>query len=413
MPAAIGEPVRTNVQHTVQTLLDSLVNSGLERGLQAAAYLDGSIVVDAWAGVADAATCRPVTGETLFSVFSVTKGITATVIHMLADRGHLAYDAPVAAFWPEFALHGKDRITIRHVLTHTAGIPQMPDGVETASLANWETMCRTVASLRPLWEPGTRTGYHALTYGWILGEVARRVDGRPIAQIVQDDICQPLGINSLFFGLPDAREPDVAVLERLPTHASSALYAKLGKVARGHYGWRTLFRRVMKAVEHASTRKALGLRPDSPAIAVSSEVYNRPDVRRASLPASGGLMNARAIARHYAVLACGVVDGVHLLSPECIQRALALQTEDVDLVLGVAVRKGLGYVLGGPLSPMGARITAFGHPGAGGSIGFADPAYRFAFGLTKNRLTTSPASEDTAYLVARAVREALSIPEAG
>lgn len=398
-----------NVQHVVQTLLDHLVDSGLERGLQVAAYLDGRLIVDAWAGIADACTGRPVTGETLFSTFSVTKGITATVIHLLTERGQIGYDTPVAAFWPEFAAHGKERITIRHVLTHTAGIPRMPDGVEPESLGDWDAMCRAVATLRPLWEPGTRTGYHALTYGWILGEVARRVDGRPIARIVQDDICRPLGISSLYFGVPESREPDVAVLEQRPTRFRSDVHAKLVKLAHSDQRWRVVFKRALRAIEDVATRQAHVVRPEALIIATSTAVYNRPSVRRASLPASGGIMNARALARHYAALACGEVDGIRLLSPESIRFVSTLQTDDVDAVLGWPMRKGLGYVLGDQFSPMG--VTGFGHPGAGGAIGFADPAHRFAFALLKNRMTTRPTSEDIAYLVALAVREALGIQQ--
>ena len=400
-----------DAQERVQTLLDDLVRRDVERGVQAAAYLDGTLVVDAWAGVADAVTGRLVGGDTLFTVFSVTKGITATVIHLLAARDQLTYDTPVADVWPEFAAHGKDRITVRHVLTHTAGIPQMPPDVNPGRLCDWEGMCGAIAALRPLWEAGTQTGYHSWTFGWILGEVARRVDGRPIAQIVQEDVCRPLGIDSLYFGIPDAAEPHVAVLEDAPARRLPDLSRKVAKLARGHYGWRTIVRRAVTGMGTATHRNKLARAAEPPAIASSSAVYNRPDVRRATLPAGGGIMNARALARHYAAQAGGTEDGTVLLTPERVRLASALQTDEVDLVLGVAMRKGLGYLLGGPFSPMGERITAFGHPGAGGSIGFADPAYRFAFGLTKNRMTARAATEDTAYLVAREVRRALGIPE--
>src|SRR5579871_3955001 len=181
----------SEIQARVQAALDDLVASGVEAGLQVAAYLGEELIVDAWAGVADSSTGRLVDGDTLFTVFSTTKGITATVIHLLADRQLLDYDQPVAAYWPEFAAHGKQRITLRHVLTHTAGVPHMPAGAGPAEICDWAWVCREIAALTPLWEPGTRAGYHALTYGWILGEVARRVDGRTIARIVQDEIAAP------------------------------------------------------------------------------------------------------------------------------------------------------------------------------------------------------------------------------
>lgn len=209
----------TYLQTRVQTLLDQFVERDVERGLQVAAYLNGELVVDAWAGIADPATGRPVDGETLFTVWSAGKGVAATVIHLLVERGLLGYDTLVASVWPAFGTHGKQAITVQHVLTHTAGIPQIPEGVSPAELLDWETMCQRITELAPLWPPGTATGYHAMTYGWLVGEVARRVDGRPFAQIVQQEICEPLGISSLFFGIPDRVEPRVAVLEEVaPRH---------------------------------------------------------------------------------------------------------------------------------------------------------------------------------------------------
>ena len=370
----------TDVQTAVQTLLDDLISSGVERGLQAAAYLNGECVVDAWAGIADAGSGQPVNGDTLFTVFSSTKGVTSTVMHLLAERGVLDYDAPIATYWPAFAANGKEGITVRHALTHAAGIPQRPTGVPPT---DWDGMCREIAALTPLWEPGTQHGYHAGTFGWILGETARRVDGRPIQQIVREDICRPIGIeDSLFFGIPDAVEPRVATLEN-----------------------------------DASITNAPAAPPDSligRAMPNSKEyyaLYNRPEMRRAVQPAGGGIMSARALARHYAALVGNGVDGVRLLTPERVQTATALQTDAKDVVIGLPMRRGLGYMLGGPVSPMSARITAFGHAGYGGSIGFADPDHRFAFALTKNRLAFSLPEQSTVNKVASAVRAALGIPE--
>lgn len=373
----------TDAQERVQAIIDELTVSGAERGLQVAAYHDGELVVDAWAGVADPATGRPVDGDTLFTVFSVTKGIVATAAHILADRGRLDYDAPIARSWPEFGAHGKDSVTVRQALCHTAGVPQMPEGVTPEDICDWDRMCAAIAAEAPLWPPGTRTGYHAYTWGWIVGEVMRRADGRPVARIIQDEICAPLGIDSLFLGISDAAEPRVAPLE--------------------DGGW--------LAMQHALPPDALLLRAIPLPVTPSAAVHNRPDVRRAVIPAGGGIMNARAIARHYAALAGDGPGGVRLLSPERVRLATALQTDEVDLALGTPVRKGLGYFLGGPQSAMGNRISAFGHPGVGGAIGFADPEHRFAFGLAKNRLTVSAPGEDVAGRLARAIRESLGIPE--
>lgn len=374
----------TDVQAQVQSCLDDLVGRGVERGLQVAAYLDGEQVVDAWAGVADPATGMPVDGETLFTVFSCTKGVTATVIHQLAERGVLDYDTVVAAYWPEFGAHGKERITVRHVLSHTAGVPQMPAGGQPTDMADWDGICRKIADLTPLWEPGTATGYHGLTYGFILGEVARRVDGRAIAQIVQEDICQPLGIASLFFGVPDAAESRVAPLENDRTIDDAPAPPP-----------DSYFERAM------------------PGLRFSNVSFNLPEIRRASIPAAGGIMNARSLARHYAALVGDGVYGVRLLTQDRVKIATTLQTDADDLVLGMPGRKALGYTLGGPLSPFSVRITAFGHSGYGGATGFADPEYRLAFALARNRLAFAAPDESAANIVASAVRAALDIPEVG
>jgi CubicO group peptidase (beta-lactamase class C family) len=373
-----------DVQSRVQTLLNQLVERDAERGLQVAAYFNGELVVDAWAGVADLATGRKVDAETLFTVWSCGKGVAATVIHLLVERGLLTYDTPLASVWPEFGAHGKQAITIRHMLTHTAGIPQIPDAISPADLLDWATMCQRVADLEPMWPPGTVMAYHAMTYGWLVGEVAQRVDGRPFATIVEQEICAPLGIDSLFFGISDAVAPHVAVLEEVAAPSAPAI----------------------------PPPDILTLPVAPPWRAPSSVWANQLAVQRACLPSSGAIMNARSLARHYAALASPALDGVCLLPPKRIQQASALQLEARDRVLGVSVRRALGYHLGEPQSAMGARSTVFGHAGAGGSFGFADPAYQFAFALTKNRMWNTAPGDDTAFLVAREVRRALGISEA-
>jgi CubicO group peptidase (beta-lactamase class C family) len=394
----------TQVQDQVQALLDDLVDSGVERGLQVAAYLGEDLVVDAWAGVADPATGRPVDGEMLFTVFSATKGITATAIHLLAERGKLDYDTPVATYWPEFGSNGKQSITVRHVLTHTAGILQMPEGVGPGDLGDWDGLCRGIAGLSPLWEPGTHTGYHALTFGWILGELARRVDGRSFARFLQEEICTPLGIADFYLGIPDAVEPRVAMLEGTPLAAQPP----------GPAPW--------PAVVAAGTLAPDLLTPQvlAPLAVPSSflpeeEIFNRPAVRRAVIPAGGGIANARALARHYAALAYGELAGVRLLSEERIRLVSALQTEEVDIALGAPIRKGLGYWLDIDQSqrPVAGASATFGHPGHGGTFAFADPSCRFAFALTKNRITAGSDEYAMPIRVAAEVRRALGLTAHG
>ena len=373
-----------DVNGRVTAALEELIASGVESGLQVAAWHRGRQVVDAWAGLADVETGRPVDGDTLFTSFSCTKGVTATAIHMLVERGVLAYDEPVAAHWPEFARRGKQGITIRHVLTHRAGVPQMPEGTTPALMADWEHMCGAIAALEPLWEPGTRTGYHAYTFGWILGEVIRRADGRSINRFTQEEICAPLGLDGIHLGVSGADEARVARLVDGP-----------------------------RADAPPPPPDALILRAIPPAVGILAAPYNEPAVRRAALPAHGGLMSARALARLYAALGNGgELDGARLLPEERVRTATRTQTEELDLVIQQPVRKALGYLQSGPISAMGPRASAFGHPGAGGAIGFADPEREFAFALTKSSLTAgAEPGTSAAEVIGALVRRELGFPD--
>jgi CubicO group peptidase (beta-lactamase class C family) len=303
----------------------------------------------------------------------MTKGLVATCLHLLVDRGQAEYDAPIATYWPEFAANGKGSATLRHALTHATGVPQMPDGVTPQMMTDWAAMCTAIAGHAPLWTPGTTIAYHAWTFGWIIGEIVRRIDGRSLAQYAREELCQPLGIEAFYLGIPDAAEPRVA---RLRQHASS-----------------------LDATRHFSD---LGRRVMPPHV-TTAEVVNRPDIRRASIPGGGGIMNACAVARHYATLAgSGAIDGVRLLSPERIGIISALQTDAVDQVLGGPARKALGYQLADD-----PRATGFGHGGNGGSLGYADPARGLAFGLTKNLMRNDAPGQGIADAVSSAVKRYL------
>ena len=372
--------MHTALNDIVQQLLDSLVASGEEVGLQVAAYVDGELVVDAWAGIADETTSQPVTGDTLFTCWSTTKGFAATCLHLLADRGKIDYDTPIATYWPEFAASGKAAITVRHALTHTAGIPQMPVGVTPEMMTDWHAMCAAIATHAPLWTPGTKVGYHAWTFGWLIGELVHRVDGRSLAQFAQEELCRPLGITDFYLGIPDEVAVRVAPLRQ----ESDPL---------AHLAPEDLTLQIMPPqVTHA-------------------DVVNRPEFRRASIPGGGGIMNARAIARHYAMLAGhGIVNGLRLLSPQRIDLIRTCQTGGIPGFLGGVSRFGLGYGLGGDMAEgadiaMGRSGGEFGHGGNGGSLGFADPARKFSFGLTKNlmRYWDTP-QKSTAYRVAETLR---------
>src|SRR4051812_38340750 len=215
----------------VQAVLDEMIETGPEVGLQVAAYHRGELVVDTWAGVADFATGRPIDGDTVFVTFSVSKGVTATIAHLLAERGQLDYDAPIADVWPAFAAHGKERITARHALAHQAGLAHLPIDLRPEDVIDWDRMCAILEDATPAWEPGTKTGYHALTFGWLVGELIHRADGRPIERILAEDVCAPLGIDSLWFGMPESAAARLARLEFEPVPPADALPADYAVLA--------------------------------------------------------------------------------------------------------------------------------------------------------------------------------------
>jgi CubicO group peptidase (beta-lactamase class C family) len=370
----------------VQAALDAALRQHGEVGLQVAAYQGDRLVLDLAAGVADAATQSVVTSDTLFPVFSVTKGVTATAVHVQVSRGLLDYSRPIADYWPEFAKHGKGAATVMDALTHRVGIPQMPDGITPELMTDWDYMVERVADLEPVWEPGTRTGYHAYTYGWIAGELVRRSDPRhrPFGAFVQEEICAPLGITDLWLGIPDEAEARVATLVDLPAAAASS-----GLAAR-----------------------AL---PDH--LATSQAVFGRPDVRRSCHPGAGGIMNARSLARMYAMLAGGgALGGVRILSREVATSVGNLETDDErDAVLLKVVRKGRGFYTYHPNAPdvsglMPSRNPGnFGHPGAGGSTGWADPSLGLGVAVLKNRMYPSAMESSGHLLLIRdAIYEALA-----
>ncbi len=376
--------VVSEAQNAVQAVLDEYVSTGGEMGLQAAAYLDGRQVVDAWAGVADLETGRPYDGDTLTTVFSVTKGVASTAVHLLAERGQIRYDEVVANYWPEFGVNGKEMVTVGQALSHQAGIPQVPAGIGPTDLMDWDRVVKAVALEIPLWVPGTAPGYHSITHGWIVGGLVEAVDGRRIDRFVREELLAPIGMADHFYlGLPESEDGRLA-----PLTMDDVLRADASPVPESY------------------ARLAV-----PPAFYPLGDSANLTEVRRAVVPGYGGIATARALARLYAVMISGV-DGVRLFPDERVRAMSALQTDAWDLVLDAADPKGIGYFLGRPDSPMGTRISTFGHPGYGGSIAFADPDYGFAFALVKNRLRgDSPDSRSVAMDAARAVRLSLDIPE--
>jgi CubicO group peptidase (beta-lactamase class C family) len=351
------------LQQQVQKTIDELVESGTERGVQVAVYRDGEQVVDAVAGVADPDSGRPVDAGTVFYNFSIVKGATATVVHLLAERGRFGYDTPVAELWPEFAAHGKQAVTVRQVLDHTAGVPGIPLDTTIEDLCDWDRICAAVADAELWWEPGTKVGYHAYTFGYILGEVVRRATGKRISQVLREEVAGPLGVaDELWFGMPPAEHHRLARLEDEPGAAEAA------------------------AQMMASLPPDLPMLRSAPMELFPNAAFgNRPDTLAADIPA-GGKTSARAIARMYAAL-LGEVDGVRLLPPERVAEATAVSSSGVDEVFGMPTTWGLGYGIGGPAGDAQRAPTVFGLGGVGGSFACGDTATGIAWAVTKNRVS--------------------------
>src|SRR5215204_5017654 len=203
-----------DVQQQVQEAIDQLIESEAERGLQVAVYHQGELVVDAVAGVADPATGRPVVLDTVFYTFSVGKAMASTLVHMLVERDMFGYDTRIVELWPEFGAHGKETVTVRHVLTHTAGVPGVPADTTPEDLCDWDKMCSVIADTKPWWEPGTKVAYHAYTFGYIVGELVRPATGKPISQVLREEIAEPLGVNDeLYVGVPESHHGLLARVE--------------------------------------------------------------------------------------------------------------------------------------------------------------------------------------------------------
>jgi CubicO group peptidase (beta-lactamase class C family) len=329
-------------------------------GAAVALYRDGRPVVDLWGGVADPADGRPWAADTVATVFSCSKGLLAVLANMAIQRGLLDADRAVSAYWPEFAAVGKDTITVRQVLSHQAGLPHVEGTFTLDEALSWDPVVEALAGEAPQWPPGTRHGYHMRSFGWLTGEILRRVTGLPPDRLLAEWLVDPLGL-SLWYGIPDA---EVARCARLipPAPTGIDLAAVFG--------------------------------PDSLSLKVFTgpsdlfhydEMWNTAQLRRAVIPSSGGIGDARSLARLYA--ACvGDVDGVgRVLSPSTIAVASEPQVFGTDAILGVPSAWGLGFAVG-PFLPQTAGPASFGHPGAGGSTAFADPDPSIGFAYVMNRM---------------------------
>lgn len=335
-----------------------------EVGAACCVHRDGEVVVDLWGGLADRDSGRPWRGDTPVLVFSSSKGLSAIVVHRLIERGLLELDAPIARHWPEFAARGKQGITLRDVLCHRSALAAVDGELTLEQVLAWHPVCAALAAQAPNWEPGQGHGYHARSFGWILGELVRRVTGRSLGTVFADEVARPLGLDC-WIGLPAAESPRVATVYGPPEPTDPEAIALREKFM----GPDTLLGRV---IEGPSRLFSYG------------DMWNRPDVRAAEMPSSNGIATARALSRCYAAT-LAPVDGVRLLAPETLAAATVSHAEGPDRVLLMPTRFALGFALP-PMLGEACPEGSFGHPGAGGSLGFADPARGLAFGYAMNQM---------------------------
>ncbi|GEC05387.1 serine hydrolase [Streptomyces spinoverrucosus] len=336
-----------------------------ELGAAVTVVVDGVTVVDLWGGWADPARTRPWERDTLVNVWSTSKGAVALCAHLLADRGLLDLDAPVATYWPEFAAAGKEKVLVRHLLSHRAGLSGLREPHAFADLCDWEVTTRRLAAMAPWWEPGTRSGYHALTYGHLVGEVVRRASGLLPGAFLEREVTGPLGID-FTIGLPEkdaGRAADLTHRRAAPSTEQASIFSQLAPAALA-----------------ALTNPAVG-----------AAEANTPEWRAAEIPAANGHGTARAVAALYGILAGrGPYGGRRALSPEAAERVREGQGSCRDLVLGAGLGRdteaGLGLWLSGPHGSYGPNPRAFGHDGFGGSCGLADPEAGVSLGYVMNRM---------------------------
>jgi CubicO group peptidase (beta-lactamase class C family) len=365
---------------------------------------DGRTVVDLWGGVADAATGAPYTDDTLQLVFSTTKGATAVCANLLAQRGELDVEAPVTEYWPEFGQAGKADVPVRWLMGHRAGLPYVNAPIELDACLAWDPAVEALAAMEPLWEPGTAHGYHAVTYGWLVGEVVRRISGRSLGRFFADEVAGPLGLE-FWIGLPADQEPRVAPLTNRGLRRDEAEGDQTE-------GLSDLVSQIEQFLGPGSML-ALALGGGSTMPFIGNGVFNRPEVRAAEVPAANGVTNARSLARMYAAVV-GPVEGVSdgpLLTSEQVEAAATTQTQGADRVLMFETTFGLGFMTSSEFSPYGSTAS-FGHAGAGGSVGFADPENGLGFGYVMNRTMTNMSGDPRSRGLVAAAYDAIGVTPA-
>lgn len=362
----------------VRTAFEANLDSGADIGASFCATVEGETVVDLWGGFADEARTRPWERDTLVNVYSTTKTMTALTALLLADRGELDFDAPVARYWPEFAAGGKDAVKVSHLMSHSAGLSGWKEPMVKEDLYDWDKATSMLAAQAPFWEPGTAPGYHGLTQGYLVGEVVRRITGKSLGTVFREEIAEPLGAD-FHIGLPASEDARVADLIA-PPPAEAGLGA----------GPRSELQANMS---------------DNPPLEVA-ETRTRA-WRGAEIPAAGGTGNARSVAEVQSVLANGgVAKGKRILSEAGCRKALELQIEGPDLILGIPARFGMGFGLAGGAVPLPNPNTIY-WGGYGGSLVIVDMDARTVFAYAMNKMAGATTGDMRAFSLAMAMWEAL------
>lgn len=368
----------------VKDLFQSSFDSGQEIGAAVCFVLDGKSVVDLWGGHYDLARTREWERDTLVNVYSTTKGMTSLCASQLIERGLLDIEAPVSKYWPEFAAAGKEGITIRWLLSHRAGLCAVRAPLPKNSLYDWHRMCAELAAQEPWWTPGDAHGYHAFTFGFLVGEVARRVTGESLGTFFRKNVAQPLGAD-FHIGLAaenDARTSDMYSVAIGNKPAPARAPSEPAPAAAGPFAE---FARLMQ--DPTTMQHAALLNPPQDRDAVNTREW-----RAAEIPAANGHGTARALARIYGALARGgEIDGIRILKPQTIARATTEEAAGPERLFcgAVPMRFGLGFVLSDEThrySRLSPNPRSFGHAGGGGSLGMADPDARIGFGFTMNNM---------------------------
>ncbi len=322
-------------------------------------YHLGVPVVDLWGGFADVARTRPWQEDTIVNMMSCAKGLAAFGLHQLVDRGKVDLDAPVYKYWPEFRQNGKEGVLVRHILDHRAGLPVLTAPLPATAIFDWDAIITALQEQAPLFPPGATPAYHIRTMGFLVGEVIRRVSGHPIGEYLHDEVCKPLGMD-FYIGTPRSEYPRIA--EFVPSRKNTVLDTA------------TLDPASLLAKAAAQQPKDLD--------------YNSEIWRASVIPSSNGHGNARAIAKFYALMANGgELDGVRLIGKTAIDRALEEQHNETEVIMGRRYHQALGFILNSPpVVVMGLNPRAFGHHGAGGSIGMGDREHGVSVGYAPARM---------------------------